>query len=121
MNRLPKTIQNPLMFLVIMIQVYTSADRLLVYHLKNILENERIATFLKNERLTSAIGDIPAIECWLEIWILDHSQQEQAKAIVRQHGSPQMQIVGGEWTCPDCSEIHESQFTDCWQCGYSRL
>ena len=25
------------------------------------------------------------------------------------------------WTCPNCSEKIEEQFTECWQCGTSRL
>lgn len=27
---------------------------------------------------------------------------------------------GGPWTCPNCTEEIEGQFTDCWKCGTSR-
>ncbi|WP_181918303.1 MULTISPECIES: DUF2007 domain-containing protein [unclassified Wenzhouxiangella] len=27
---------------------------------------------------------------------------------------------GESWTCPDCGERLEAQFTTCWQCGHAR-
>ena len=103
-----------------MFQVYTSPDRLLVYHMKNILENEGIATFIQNERLTGAVGDIPLIECWLELWIVNSAQRKQAELLVRRYAHVAIKGMAADWTCETCGEVHESQFTDCWQCGSSR-
>lgn len=48
------------------------------------------------------------------------SEIETARKLLQPAGFDQ---TGGEesWTCPGCSEKIEGQFTECWQCGTSRL
>ena len=35
-------------------------------------------------------------------------------------GAKPAQIVADPWTCPDCGERIEPQFTECWNCGASK-
>jgi ABC-type ATPase with predicted acetyltransferase domain len=51
----------------------------------------------------------------------DH-QFETAMALVARyassHGPPEQ--ISAPWSCPNCGEQCESQFTECWKCGASR-
>ncbi|HJP17817.1 MAG TPA: DUF2007 domain-containing protein [Nitrospinota bacterium] len=97
-------------------KVYASQDKLMVGHIKNLLENEGLTCITKNEHLTAASGEIPLNECWPEVWVADESQYTIAKKIVDKalsYKTPR----GPKWKCSKCGEKHESQFTECWSCG----
>lgn len=98
-------------------KVYTSEDRLLVEHVKNILENENIRCVLKNTFLSSGAGELPPLECWLELWVTDDKQANQARTLIQQLLQAQ-QIKKKDWQCPNCGEMLEGQFTACWKCGF---
>lgn len=100
-------------------KIYSSGNRYQVWHVKNILENEGIACTIKNELLATAMGELPPIECWLEVWLTDTSQYEQAEKIIRKNLS-EMEIKRPDWTCSKCGEELEHQFTTCWSCGTAR-
>ena len=96
-------------------KVYASQDKLMVGHIKNLLENEGLTCITKNEHLTAASGEIPLNECWPEVWVTDESQYKIAKKIVDKalsYKTPR----GPKWKCSKCGEKHESQFTECWSC-----
>jgi hypothetical protein len=64
-------------------KVYEAIDPLMVGHIKNILENEGIDCITRNEYLASAAGEIPPSECWLEIWIENDFQYDDADKIIK--------------------------------------
>ncbi|MDY6911223.1 MAG: DUF2007 domain-containing protein [Chloroflexota bacterium] len=101
-------------------RVYSSQGITIVHHFMNILENEGIACLIKNEDLLRAAGGLPLLDCWPELWITDDSQYEQAQAIIEKAVYGQTS-TGSTWKCPGCGEEHESQFSDCWNCGTSRV
>lgn len=100
-------------------KIYSSQDRLMTGHIKNILENEEIECIIKNEHLSSILGEIPPIECWAEVWIADDSHYDRAVQIVEKALTAQ-QMPQSTWHCPTCGEELEGQFTECWNCGASR-
>lgn len=94
-------------------KVYTHENQFIVNNIKNLIEAENISTFLKNEFTQGAIGEIPALDTWPEIWILEDSDFDKANAIVIQSQE------GGrrsEWVCNSCAEHNDSSFEVCWQC-----
>jgi len=95
-------------------KVYTSEDRLMVYHLKNLLENQGIKCAVKNDNLSSVIGDIPLLIAWPELWVLDADMETWAKDIIKQ--SLKEADNGETWVCKTCGEEHSAQFTECWNC-----
>ena len=103
--------------------VYTAADPVLVGHLRSILESERIRTLIKNEHLTGGIGELPAVECWPEIWVVDERDHVRAEHLVE----ALLDSIDTEpardkpWKCPNCGEEIEPQFTDCWRCNDGSL
>jgi hypothetical protein len=97
-------------------KVYEALDPLMVGHIKNLLENEGISCITKNEYLASAAGEIPPSECWLEIWVENDFQYDDADKIIKTalaDGFPS----GPPWICTNCSEENEHQFSACWNCG----
>ena len=99
-------------------RVYSGMGVPLLYHLKNILENEGIPSMTKNETLFMAAGELPPIAVWPELWV-DEEHYDKASAIIQRALSDEVP-EGVPWQCPDCGEKHEPQFTDCWNCGASR-
>ena len=102
-----------------MIRVYSSQDRTMVGHFKNLLENEGISCIIKNELLSIGVGELPPINCWPELWITDDSQFKLAEKIVESALSSDVP-TGSLWKCPECGEEIELQFSECWNCGKSR-
>ena len=102
-----------------MIKVYSSANLAMVHHLKNVLEMHDIACEIRGESRLIAAGELPPIECWTELWVLDESQIEQARQIINEAIEP-AEKSSAQWICPICHETLEGQFTECWKCGTSR-
>jgi len=94
----------------------TSSDSLIaINHFKNVLESEGIACRIRNEHLGSIVGEMPFVEVWPELWVIndldfDRAQQLIDAAITDE--SPQ-----ARWKCAGCGEENEGQFAACWNCG----
>jgi len=100
-------------------KVYTAPDLPMVGHIKNILELYGIDCTIQNQFSSAAVGEIPPIECWPELWIVNPKQLESAKTIVKETLNPSFQDLPS-WECPKCDESIEGQFTACWNCGTER-
>ena len=94
-------------------RVYSSFNLLVVHHAKNVLETEGIRATVKNEHLSSAMGELPPAECQAELWVLRDDDAPRAERLLR-YGP---QADGMPWRCPDCGEVSEPQFTQCWNCA----
>jgi Putative prokaryotic signal transducing protein len=94
-------------------RVFSSFNQTAVYHARNLLENEGVSTQMRNEVLSSAMGELPPAECQAELWVAD-TDAEAALAILRR------QVTGPEWACAACGETSGPQFTQCWRCGADR-
>jgi len=97
-------------------RVFSSFDLVAVHHARNLLEAQGIRAVVKNERLASAMGELPPAECQAEVWVLDEGDAPRAERLLREGA----RASGPPWTCPDCGERMEPQFTQCWRCGATR-
>lgn len=75
---------------------------------------------MKNDFLAGAAGELPPMECWPELWVLEDKQYQAAIAIVSAASLENLVEPAGRWICGVCGEDLEGQFTDCWKCGTSR-
>lgn len=100
-------------------KIYTSPDRLMVFHFKNILESYNIDCFVKNELLAGAAGELPPNECWPELWLKYDNKYDKAIEILSNHWETEP-VTSPNWTCTGCGEELEGQFTACWHCGENR-
>jgi hypothetical protein len=97
-------------------RVYRAASLLQVAHARNILISAGIECELRNVHLAGALGDLPMMETWPQLYVDDADERYAlgalAGAAVAQPGAP--------WTCEGCGERLEPQFTSCWRCGHER-
>jgi len=87
--------------------------------LKELLEREGINCLLRNDQLSSALGEIPFLECLPELWVVDDEVYPRAKQLLENWLSGEGEMTE-PWTCPNCGEQHDGQFGSCWKCGAGR-
>src|SRR5687767_4108163 len=100
-------------------KIYSAQDLLMLGHLKSVLEARGIDCVLRNVHLSGAMGELPPIECWPELWVLDDEKYARAQGILGRALAP-LQSVQKPWKCGRCAEVIEGQFLECWNCGASR-
>jgi hypothetical protein len=99
-------------------RVFSSFNLAAVHHAKNLLETEGIRAVVKNELLSSAMGELPPAECQAEVWVLRQPDAERAETLLRKYHSAIP--TGPAWRCQSCGESCEAQFTQCWRCAAYR-
>ena len=99
-------------------RVYSAPILAQVAHVKHVLEMNGIECRIQGEHRSGAAGELPLGETWAELWVLDPSQVEDAKRLVREALDP-AEAAPPEWTCPSCREVVDGQFAVCWNCGAS--
>jgi hypothetical protein len=92
---------------------------MMIGHLKNVLATFGIKCVAKNVDLMSAAGELPPVECWPELWVVDDEKVVRARSILRKTLAP-LQSVKRPWACAGCGETIEGQFSECWNCGRDR-
>jgi len=94
----------------------TSSESLItIHHFKNVLESEGIASQIKNEHLGSIVGEMPFVEVWPELWVVNDLDFDRAKQLI--DAAITEESPGTFWRCKKCGEENEGQFAACWNCG----
>ena len=83
-------------------KVYTAESPIQVAHLRNVLESAGIACEVRNDRLLGALGEIPFIECWPELWVKRPGDELQARGLIE--NTLRAAQTGVAWQCPVCGE-----------------
>src|SRR5262249_46466016 len=104
----------------VVIRVYSAQNTLMVDHLRHVLEADGIACVVRNRYLSSALGRLPAAECWTELWIRDDARLARAQGIVERALEQDDSAGAATWECPQCGERLEPQFEACWKCSIRR-
>lgn len=99
-------------------KVYATPDLMLGGLLKSRLEARGIEVVVRNEYLNGALGELPAQDCWYEIWVADEDARAAGWLIERLEAP--VEATGDPWTCRGCGEHIEAQFGLCWRCGAAR-
>ncbi len=94
-------------------RVYRAATLLEVAHVRNLLITAGIECEIRNQYLAGAVGELPALETWPQLYVEDADEAPALRALA-QAGRPH---TGVAWTCAACGEQLEPQFTHCWRCG----
>jgi hypothetical protein len=90
-------------------RVFSTHNLQLAHHKKNLLEAAGIRATVRNEMLSSAMGELPPAETLIEVWV-DEKDYEKAQPILL------TVPAGPDWKC-GCGETLGGQFTQCWNCG----
>jgi len=89
---------------------------------RGILESAGIAAEVRGTDLWGARGEVPVTaDTAPSVWIEDDSRAEEAGALLADFNKDRPTIQSApSWTCPQCHESIEGQFTECWKCGAKR-
>jgi hypothetical protein len=95
-------------------RIFASYNQQLVHHAKNLLEAAGIRVLVRNQYLSSAMGELPPAECEAQLWVLDEQDFDKAREVLSAQSPP-----GPDWIC-GCGESLGAQFSQCWRCGAHR-
>jgi len=96
-------------------RVFRAASLIQVAHARNVLLTAGIQSELRNQYLAGALGDLPMLETWPQLFVEDDDESAALRALARAAEV----ATGLPWTCQQCGERLEPQFTHCWRCGAS--
>lgn len=99
-----------------MIKVFEDFDLTRVGHFQSVLTAAGIRTLLKNQFMSSVMGEIPFVEVLPELWVLDERDLPRARELI----ADLVARPSGEqpdWTCDSCGTQVASEFSHCWNCG----
>ncbi|WP_371372308.1 DUF2007 domain-containing protein [Thalassotalea aquiviva] len=96
-------------------KIYSADNLIQVHHIKNILESHQIECIIKNQNLTSIAGEVPSVECWPQVWLINPEQADLANQLIEQQKSGVIDTT--LWECHSCREKIDANFEICWQCG----
>ena len=94
-------------------RVFRAASLIQVAHARNVLLTAGIQSELRNQYLAGALGDLPMLETWPQLYVEEADEAAALRALARAAQAP----AGASWTCEQCGEVLEPQFTHCWRCG----
>jgi len=98
------------------LHVFSPRERPFALLLRERLAAEGIVCLVRNDELSTALGEIPFVECFPELWVVDDEVFPRARLLLDQWLSD-LSTDQGAWRCADCGEVLEGQFESCWQCG----
>ena len=94
-------------------RVFRSALLIDVAHARNLLLSAGIGSELRNQYVAGALGELPMLEAWPQLFVEDDDELPALRALSRATKSQ----AGTPWICERCAEHSEPQFTHCWRCG----
>jgi hypothetical protein len=100
-------------------KIYCAKDPLMIAHLRNVLGLHGIECVIRKTDLATGAGELPPVDCWPELWIVDEGRLAESEAILKKTLAP-LEAVKKPWICCACGEEIEGQFSECWQCGRER-
>jgi len=100
-----------------MIRVFRAASLLRVAHAQNLLTMAGIPSELRNQYLAGALGDLPMMETWPQLYVEEGDELPALRALAR----ADVTTEGLHWECPHCGERLEPQFQECWRCSGAGL
>ena len=87
---------------------------------KDMLAEEGIKCLVKNDRLSAGIGEIPFVECFPELWVIDDEVYPRARLLLDGWLAGGSDEGAALWTCAHCGEQSPQQFSVCWSCTRPR-
>jgi hypothetical protein len=94
--------------------VYKHENKAILYSVRNLLELNGIACFLKNEHSASGAGNLGMSLIEAELWIVNSDDLDQANSLIGEMNSDSS--TGPGWICKNCDEENEGSFEICWKC-----
>jgi len=97
-------------------KIFSNESIVTVNHLCNLLRAEGIPAVVRNDRLMGVLGEVPYVECWPQLWVVNHGDAGRAERLIDQ-ALRDPGDADRPWRCVRCGERSEGQFAACWNCG----
>lgn len=102
-------------------RVYSSPSSAEAHLVQGYLEQAGVQATVQGGELGGLLGAVPTTETYASVWVADE-EVERAENLVEEFlSSKETEVRATLWRCPNCGEELEPQFSDCWNCGTSRL
>lgn len=98
------------------LHTFSHRERPFAVLLKERLAAEGIICLVRNDELSTALGEIPFVACYPELWVVDNEVYPRARLLLDKW-LEESERGGPEWLCPGCGEHVEGLFQSCWKCG----
>lgn len=98
-----------------MFKIYSAGNIQDAYLLQGLLNEAGIETRILNEYAQGGVGEIPFTQTYPEIWLINESDSEKAKEIIKQFDAKQ--VSNCDVFCARCHEPNPDTFETCWHCG----
>lgn len=96
-------------------KLYSAVTLQEAYLLLHRLAHAGIEARVLNEHAVGAVGEIPFLHAYPEVWLEDADDESRARTIVRDF--EERRSDGPPWSCPSCGEENPGGFELCWRCG----
>lgn len=97
-----------------MLKIYSAPTLPDAHLVRGLLAQAGIEARVFNENAQSVMGEIPVLQAWPEVWIMDERDARQAHDVIHQFERPQ---AYGTAFCPHCHEENPAHFGACWNCA----
>lgn len=87
---------------------------------REMLAQQGVECLVKNDQLFSAVGEIPFIECFPELWVIDDEILPRARLLLDGWLRQDLVVDDKFWVCSACGERCGMQFELCWNCMTER-
>jgi len=107
--------------------VYTARDEMDANFVKGLLNQQGIQAIVQGQSLGEVWGSLPlSAESLPTVWVPDGDLARAMPVVEEYRRTDEANAVDdaerprSTWTCPNCGEKVEEQFTQCWKCGHNR-
>ncbi len=97
-------------------RLFVSQSLVEVESLKELLSTGDIHCTIRNQQGSSLAGEVPFVEVFPELWVVDDADFDRAKEFLEEQGTGD-DVERPLWVCVGCGESHIGLFTACWKCG----
>lgn len=99
-------------------KLYIAGDIIEAQLLNSLLKAQGISSLIKNEGLQSGVGELPFVEMWPEVWVIEQKDWFSATCVLK---SLKPLDTLEDWTCVECSVTNPGTFETCWSCRAHRM
>jgi len=96
-------------------RLYSNDNVALVWHVRNMLQQQGIDVIVKNDKLYSVAGELPITECMPEVWVKNALHYQYAEKLIAEMEAGKPEDLT-PWQCRVCGELVEGSFGVCWNC-----
>jgi putative signal transducing protein len=98
-------------------KLYSAASLPDAHLIRNLLDQAGIEAHVFNENAQGGVGQLPVMDAYPQVWIVNERDLERARQIVETF--ERMPSIRSNLRCARCSEDNPSTFQLCWKCGES--